>query len=173
MILKGVSADMLVDWVRGAVQVFSQLPGMEMENCGYCTIRSVVDGRVLLTFEVGHCPDEKAAKYWALSIEKGQRLFNHPDHASSFQSRDENATVQVFGEVQEWGHWAGAIRALDGILSFSGLPELGDEAVMLIAGIKSRRLFGSGAQKIAEISSNPYLEPMIRASGAMPLSAWE
>lgn len=86
--------------------------------CGYLTIRSSVDGLVLVIVEIGSCPAEKFTNYLRNSLEKGERLFANPDHCSSWMSRD--------AKNQKWG---GAIRTKNYIFSFSGLPEFADEVL--------------------------------------------
>lgn len=60
----------------------------------------------------------KLPKYREYSREKAERLLRHPEHMLSWQSR----------EPKE-GRWGGAVRLQSGIIfSFSGFPELVDEA---------------------------------------------
>jgi hypothetical protein len=106
-------------------------------------------------------------------LEKGQRLFTLQSLHSSFQSRDESAIItDIGGNEQNWGQWGGAIRLTDGhlILSLSGLPEMGDEAVMLVVAIRAGWLGGSEAKTIATISKNPYFEPLLKMFGLLPPS---
>lgn len=64
-------------------------------------------------------PDKKV-KYRKLAAEKAMRLREHPEHVTSWQSRD-----------PDHDRWGGAIRTNDGwVFSFSGLPELWDEALL-------------------------------------------
>lgn len=72
------------------------------------------------TVLVGEVPKNKADKYKALCQEKAFRLASHPDHVGSWESRDPSN-----------GKWGGAIRFGKDIYSFSGFPEMGDEATML------------------------------------------
>ena len=69
---------------------------------------------------IGGVLEEKAEKYCAFAMEKVARLARHPDHRTSYESRD-----------PEENKWGGAVRIGDYIFSMSGLPELADEAVML------------------------------------------
>lgn len=108
--------------VEAFVDLFSKLPGMEEKNCGYFTLRDYSSNRVILTRQIGICPSDKWQRYHDLSLEKGDRLFRNADHLSSRESRD-----------HEKSQYGGAISAESLSLSFSGLPELGDEAVMLCA----------------------------------------
>lgn len=74
----------------------------------------------LLVLTVRNPLPEKGKQSFDFSLEKGRRLIEHPDHLSSWQSRDPDNSK-----------WGGAIRVGEFILSFSGLPELVDEALML------------------------------------------
>jgi len=115
------------------------------KRSGYLTIRRKSDGRILWVAEIGDCPQIKAKKYFEFSVEKGERLFHHPKHISSWQSRD-----------SEKGRWGGAIVANELIISFSGLPELLDEAAVLAFAIFLRWISPEQVEKIAKISSNSH-----------------
>lgn len=78
-------------------------------------------GEIVVHEQIGEIGPEKPEKYQQVSKEKATRLRAHPEHRTSWQSRN-----------PEQGQWGGAIRTIDGwIFSFSGLPELWDEALML------------------------------------------
>src|ERR1041385_4424544 len=90
---------------------------------GYFTLfdTAEADGKVIFSSEIGLCPGNKWVKYFTLSVEKARRLGLRFPHQSSWESRNEHE--EQFG---------GAIRTrYHLILSFSGLPELTDEALML------------------------------------------
>ena len=85
--------------------------------------------------------------------EKAKRLVQHPDHKSSWESRNPEA-----------GQWGGAISVSafgSLIFSMSGFPELGDEAIMLVT---AEMFFKSATdvdisnqlEAIANRSNNPY-----------------
>lgn len=144
------------DILEKAVAFFSTLPGQSEEKGGYFCARVDECGAPEIVFRVGNFPIDKVHKYFSLSLEKGSRLYQHPEHLSSWQSRDEKG--MVIG--QSWGHWGGAIflRHYLVCLSFSGLPELGDEAVVLFAALLSGMATLGEVRAIARISSNPYFE---------------
>ncbi len=75
--------------------------------------------------------------------EKPRRLSRHRDHVSSYQSRNEKRD-----------RWGGAIAARNFYLSFSGLPELCDEALVLIVGRTLGLLTDRQARQIAGKSKN-------------------
>jgi hypothetical protein len=88
---------------------------------GYFCLSRTNARRILLVTQIGEIDsDEKADKYRLFCQEKSIRLACWPDHVSSFQSRNESA--------EQYG---GAILTSEYILSFSGFPELWDEACML------------------------------------------
>jgi len=115
----------------------------EYKQSGYLTVRDRKDGLVLLVMIMGKCPSYKAKKYLYLSLERGERLFHHPGHLSSWQSRDEKNKKQ-----------GGAIIAGDYIVSFAGICEMLDEAIVLALSELCRWLDSDKAKEIAEISSN-------------------
>ena len=55
----------------------------------YFSIRSQSTGLVLATAAVGVPPVEKMEKYFSYSLEKGKRLFGHPEHLTSHESKNE------------------------------------------------------------------------------------
>lgn len=85
---------------------------------GFC-LADAGSGMFYTVALIGETPQEKTRKYLELCQEKARRLAQHPEHVSSWQTRN---------PPERWG---GAIRADEHIFSFSGLPELGDEALML------------------------------------------
>lgn len=98
---------------------------------------------------VGYIRLEKRERYFLFAEEKARRLFNHPEHKSSFQSRN---------DTEE--RYPGAIRTPQHIFSFSGLMWELDEAAMLVLAIKLRELSLEEAREIAQISENLYFEAL-------------
>ena len=121
------------------------------KNYGYVTFFDARLGRNLLVTKVSMVPADKLEKYNRLSQEKASRLFANTAHVSSFQSRNEKLD-----------RWAGAIRCLFPlILSFSGLPELADEALMIYVAYRAGWINAEMGERIAQISDNPYIVQMI------------
>ncbi len=134
----------IVKWANRYVELAQQTPDFPQEkNSGYCVIKSR-DYRTLLVFQVGDVPSEKVEKYLSLANEKADRLIAHiaKGHWSSWQSRD---------GINKWG---GAVLVPDFVLSFSGLPEMADEAIMLLTARACYMLLPTSACTIADISDN-------------------
>jgi len=109
-------------------------------------------GNPFAVLAVGDVPYEKYEKYLALSIEKAGRLARHlGEHFSSWQSRN-----------PQKDHWGGAVKG-NYVYSMSGLPELGDEAVMLVVLRIIQPESGSLCSGIAKLSGNWYYEPLLKA----------
>lgn len=76
----------------------------------------------IVTIRVGEMPSfEKAEKYYRLSQGKILCLAQHPEHDTSWESRDPDN-----------GRYGGAVRTPYGIVSCSGLCESDDTAVVLV-----------------------------------------
>lgn len=101
-------------------------PAWEGRSGAYFCLADSRTGNPLLVIPLGVIsPEEKANKYLTVCLEKARRLAtNHWDvnklHQSSWESRNPDE-----------GKWGGAIIVRDFIFSMSGLPELGDEFVMI------------------------------------------
>ena len=111
-------------------------------------------GFPLLIAPIGIVPEEKADKYLSFCQEKVRRLARHPEHVSSWQSRNPDA--------DEWG---GAVRIQTAfgelLVSMSGFPELGDEAFVLGTILLTLNVFEDvfmceQLDAIAKWSSNEY-----------------
>jgi len=126
--------------VTSVVKVLQTIDGHEKgKDYGYCALASSFDRRILLSFQFGKCPSGKPSVYDSFSREKVRRLYVHAKrdgHISSWQSRNEQMK-QYGGAVL--AHRAGLI------LSASSMPELEDEALMLVSG------YSEGIMTIQEI----------------------
>lgn len=153
----------LVRIVTETVETFATLAGNPRpeSNGGYFTVMAVETGLPLLIVPIGEMPQEKVQKYFEFSQEKARRLLaSQPDGVSSWQTRDPEA-----------GKYAGAIKISmksgEGdeekflILSFSGLPEVGDEAVMLYTAIEGFDFDFRAARQIVEVSGNQLFLPLL------------
>ena len=71
----------------------------------------------------------------------------------------------MFGRKQPWGKWGGAIRAGDYIISFSGFPELWDEAAMLVLAIRMGWLDQTATLRRISRKRNPHFRVLLEAVG--------
>jgi len=92
----------------------------EEEDKGGCLCVASSNGHPLLVGYVGGPAEERAGRFWVNALEKAARLGKNTGDISSFQSRNPDNR-----------QWAGAVRGSHVIISFSGLPELIDEALVL------------------------------------------
>lgn len=122
---------------------------VEGKNSGYLAIVDRSDGRLLLHAQVGNCLPDKHAKYCEISLEKAMRIYRNQD-ASSWMSRDPDNDK-----------WGGAIVAGRFILSFSGLPELADEALMLALGREMSWISIEDVMGLATVSNNEYIGKLL------------
>ncbi len=131
--------------VESILQQFQGQEGWAGRGGGYLCIAEGENGFPLCTVLIGEVSLQKAPKYLSFCQEKAVRLASHPDHEASWESRN-----------VEKNQLAGAVRFGELILSFSGLPELGDEAVMLKTAKLASAEFAVVAERIARRSENPY-----------------
>ena len=128
------------------ISMFGNEDGWELRSGGFFCLADARTGLPWVIAQLGEISNEKVEKYLAFCQEKARRLALHPEHTSSWQSRN-----------PEDNQWGGAIRCGKYIYSFSGLPELGDEALMMYAAaICDGLLYTSNLDTIALNSSNPY-----------------
>ena len=138
-----------------ALEIFKDDPLWQGRTGAYFTLAVGTSAPSFDPALIGTVPPEKRGKYSFNSAEKAMRLFHHPEHLSSWQSRD--LTV----EPKRWG---GAIRIGNRIYSLSGFPELGDEASVCATGavLESPDTL-EVLDMIAEVSQNPYWQPLRHA----------
>lgn len=113
--------------------------------------------RVHLLVPIGVMPIERATTYAAVALEKVRRLHRHPEHLSSYQSRQPGS-----------GRYGGAVRARRSLTGFSGLEEHDDEALVLVSQIWIGDLSVDQATDVAQISANPSFPQLLRAFEALP-----
>lgn len=138
-------------FVETMTDLIQSMRGMDIlsgeEHGGYLCMLDAKTGEAVLLCPIGSMPKEKVAKYRANAKEKANRLFElsqtDPKQWSSWQSRDEAN-----------GKWGGAVRSATFIFSFSGFPQLVDEAFMLVLAMRFDGMPGGAADLIAQISSN-------------------
>lgn len=133
--------------------VMQKIPGwLKDKTGGYLCVSSLVDGAVQYVAQIGTCANtDKATDYLGFCQEKARRLFRMFDagHISSFQSKDEAV-----------GKYAGAIVTGTWIISFSGLPQLADEALVIELALRCGLINVDQGALIASISSNKFVEAL-------------
>ncbi len=141
------------------VQATTKVPGNKApeRNWGYLSLRGDKEDALLVVERVGGAiQPEKVLMFHTLSLEKGGRLFVHLDigHVSSHQSRNT--------KKGNFGLWGGAVlcRREGLILSFSGLTEQMDEAVVLVLAIMLDWLTPDEAMEIGKFSDNKFIKPL-------------
>ena len=142
-----------------ALRIFDGYREWKNRQGGYFSIADAETGLFHIVTPIGMVSSEKTLKYLFLCQEKARRLSLNPCHVSSWQSRDE-AKHQL----------GGAIRCGSLTFSLSGLPELGNEAVMLksaqrcmpaLDGLILRPIdVNVHLDAIADISGNPFWSNM-------------
>lgn len=129
----------------------SEMYSEPLRQGGYLSIRDGKTNDILLATMVGDVAPAERMRHYHQSLEKGNRLFHNlhtfEKHASSSQTRD-----------PEKGRFGGAISTLGHepllVLSFSGLTEQADEALMLALSVKMQWLSRELAYFIASGYSN-------------------
>ncbi len=144
----------LIMEVENMVSLYLQLPDADQtKRGGYFCVMKEENGQVMFVQQIGDVADApdtefgtKATKYCQLAIEKASRVFKS-ELFSSWLTRN-----------PDQGLWGGGVRiTIEGsglIFSFSGLPELADEAVVLSAAMRRGLLTEVDAATFAECSSN-------------------
>jgi len=110
-------------------------------------------GQMVLHLKVGTPTKEKADLYLEYSQEKAARLVGFKSDDLSWQSR-----------CPKEGRWGGAVRLSNklGFLSFSGFPELADEAFCLALAVNAGLISANTAYVLTQCNSNSDLtEKMI------------
>lgn len=126
----------------------------DMREGGVFCVKDARANVLLLLAPVGRFSEKKSARYFSFAQEKATRLYfkvkRGSRHIASWQSRDE--------EKQRYG---GAILAGDLILSFSGLPELADEAAVTYVAFVFNLICLTTALEIANRSNNHFLRGLL------------
>lgn len=121
----------------------------KIRQSGYFTLRDITSGRVIFTIMLGDVPKEKQEKYLNFSLEKGDRLFKNYKsnfkNFSSWQTRNPDKDL-----------WGGAIRTDKYVLSFSGLSELLDEALVLELALIMNWVNPYRLYEISQVSNNRF-----------------
>ncbi len=151
----------VVQEVAGTAQsLFAADSKWEGRDTGYFCLADAKHGRALYAptpiGTPGKMSPESVAKRIFVVQEKPGRAARHPEHVSSWESRNENALP--------WGEWGGSALISGFRPSLTGYPELGDEAIILVAMIiwsdRDPSVIAE-AEEIAWRSSNPYFTMLL------------
>ncbi|MEK7632374.1 MAG: hypothetical protein AAB473_01125 [Patescibacteria group bacterium] len=112
----------------------------------------------VICFEVRRPSGEQVRKYAHHALEKAERLSRHPDHVSSFQTRDVTAP-----DKRDRAYGGAIALADDMIFSFSGFSEEEDEAVCVLAARELGLMDDELVERIIAASNNEGLRDQIAA----------
>ena len=132
-----------------SLKFFAHDTGWAGRTGAYFCLADVKTGLPIMVLSIGSVSPEKGEKYLANCIEKTKRLAAHPEQLSSWESRDPAKN-----------QWGGAVRG-NYIYSLSGLPELGDEAVMLALMLLLQG-HSLTLEDISQRTKNPYYVPLLK-----------
>ncbi|MFZ2150477.1 MAG: hypothetical protein WAZ12_02810 [Candidatus Absconditicoccaceae bacterium] len=151
----------------GLFQLFIEKVGkdsLEGKTGGYFSIRYLDDHDTVVSKKIGKIDPEKKEKYQCLAPEKSLRLKKNlrNGHLTSYESRNTAGNVCVGQEnrIEPWGHWGGAVYISKYfIFSFSGFPELLDEAFVCFLGMRSGSMSRNQFLEVKKRrTDNPYLK---------------
>lgn len=145
--------------------------------CGVLTVMSEATFPIALSHGfIWGDPDDseigtKLAKYAIISAEKAQRLWwMHAQRGdvTSYESRDPKVVLDRQWGPDPWGKWGGAILCRTSkiqVFSFSGFPELWDEAAMILLAQELACLFGDDKAINSVTKRNPHLARLSESCG--------
>ncbi|MBI2013324.1 MAG: hypothetical protein HYS87_00600 [Candidatus Colwellbacteria bacterium] len=148
-----IVASLLPELRDAFAKILAVLPPDEKHRSGgyFCLRPLGLECAPVVVSQIGTITDPvKARKYFELAQEKANRLDAHiktMGHKSSWQSRDPAKN-----------QWGGAIFANGWIFSFSGLPELADEAAMVLVAMRFGFLNPRQVAEITAKSLNPFVD---------------
>lgn len=132
--------------VNRAVSIASGMLADPAKTGGYFCLLDLRTGAILTTTIIGSVPPEKTLRYKWLAEEKALRLYRFHTlidcrHVASYQSRNEPDDK-----------WGGAVLGDRFIYSFSGFPEIYDEAISLAVAHKRKDMPKERRAKIVQFS---------------------
>ena len=140
-------------------------------DCGVLTIMSEKTSPIALrqafVWGLPVASFRRLPKYAIISAEKAQRVWwlnAQRGDMASFQSRDPQAMLDGQEEGEPWGQWGGAIvcnTPHKQVLSFSGLPELWDEAAMYVLAVKLGWMSDKNERLQIEAEGNPRIDELL------------
>jgi len=150
--------DTVTSVVSKTLGLFSNEQGWYGRTGGYLCVADPSGGDPILRARILEPPEENWKKHFDLSGEKALRVGQTRGSVSSYETRDPHFR----SSENLWGRYGGAIWTPQAILAFSGLPELGDEAAMLVSAYELGYLTTGNlehtrlAGKIIRKSNNPH-----------------
>lgn len=138
-------------------------PELKGRTGGYLIVITSDGKKPLLVAEIGVCDPGKIIAF-KLCQEKAIRLLDCLDegHVSSWQSRNPDH-MKYGGGIFAGRNSSGVPEGRNIIGAFSGLPEKGDEAFMLVLWMVFRFIMLDEAEQIALISDNHLFRPLMEA----------
>lgn len=124
------------------------------------------EGAEYIAVAIGTVPDDDPKKYCQTALKKCKAIWLNCGH-SSFAHRDEANEIYGGGialSTTDYTFGSPAEEYISGYLAFSGLPELADEALVLVLALDMGWIMHASAQVIAEASNNPYFAPLLSAT---------
>jgi len=148
------------------LKLFTDIIGKQALNektGGYFTIQYLDIHNTVISKKLGDIPTDKKDKYHCLSKEKPSRLKRNLSlgHLTSYESRNPDSNIIVSKDkIEKWGEWGGAVLINKNLIfSFSGFPELLDEAFVCFLGLKSGLMSKHQFAKIKKRrTDNPYID---------------
>lgn len=147
---KGQKLDVAERVITAAIRLILA-SGVQDKEGGYFAMFDIARGNLELLASIRYNPQDKVEGRQRVSQEKCARILAN-GHFTSYESRKPAA-----------GQWGGAVRGEGYIFSFSGLPELWDEAAMFVLAIKLGQLRKSEVLRQISEERNPHLRPLLEA----------
>lgn len=117
----------------------------------------------IVTWLWGQMSQEKTRGTHFTVLDKVTNLTLHPDHLTSYRTRNPKARIKEHGRWVDRPRWGGAIRAAANIISISGFPEKWDEACAFVIAIKMGWLEQAFVLRRISSKRNPHLRPLLQA----------
>ena len=136
--------------VKAAIDRFGDEKSWQNRAGCYICVADYYSGFPELIFRVGNPTPEKLFECWLFSQEKGLRTAFYK-HVTSFESANEDSM-----------RYGGAVRVPDLILSCSGFPAHGDEAIVLGVHVLMGSISIADAEAVARKSNNPYFVVLVK-----------
>lgn len=147
---KGQKLDAAERVITVAIRLIRE-SGVQDKEGGYFAMYDIGRANLALLASIGYNLQSKVEARQQVSQEKCTRILAN-GHSTSYVSRDPTA-----------GRWGGAVRGTEYIFSFSGLPELWDEAAMFVLAIRLGQLVKSDVLTKINEERNPHLRPLLEA----------